>query len=643
METKGNLMTEVLPDLLAGPVVRRLLPQQMVLWFVCSRPVDAVVELYRPDGLIESHPLNTKNTEKLPIGERAFVYLVNITPETALPLGERFEYDLKLAVDGGEMALAQLQSSLLYPGETRPSLVIKTKLDQVLHGSCRKPHYPSDDGLLQADQALQASINDDADRPALLLMSGDQIYADDVAGPMLTAIHQVIRLLGLHGETLSGANVGDSEALYRDTSCYYQRENLLPHNRANETLRDKFFGGARKPIFTADGAHNHLITLGEVMAMYLLVWSPTLWAHVKTNVVDVQEDYQDRYLEEQKQLAHFAEGLPRVQRALAHLPVYMIFDDHDVTDDWNLTRGWEEAAYGHPFSRRIIGNALIGYWVCQGWGNAPENFSDELLSLVRDYFKTPDDQKQNTLIDGFLEFERWHYTLPTSPKLVVLDTRTHRWWSESSLSKPSGLMDWEAMSELQQELIDESAVVIVSPAPIFGVKLIETIQRAFTYFGHALTVDAENWMAHPGSANTLLNIIRHPKTPQNFVILSGDVHYSFVYDVVIRHRKNSPNIWQITCSGMKNEFPTQLLPWLDRINRMMYGSRSPLNWFTKRRHMRIKARRPTAEPNHLHNGSGLGLVRLGAEGQPLSIEVLGANGSRTAFPDPKGEQPLVSD
>lgn len=37
--------------------------------------------------------------------------------------------------------------------------------------------------------------------------------------------------------------------------------------------------------------------------------------------------------------------------------------------------------------------------------------------------------------------------------MVVLDTRTSRRWSESSLSKPSGLMDWEDLSEMQQELI----------------------------------------------------------------------------------------------------------------------------------------------------------------------------------------------
>lgn len=58
-------------------------------------------------------------------------------------------------------------------------------------------------------------------------------------------------------------------------------------------------------------------------------------------------------------------------------------------------------------------------------------------------------------------------------------------------------MDWEMLSDLQQELIEESAVLLVSAAPIFGVKLIEVTQRVFTWLGHSLTVDAENWMAYP--------------------------------------------------------------------------------------------------------------------------------------------------
>jgi len=174
------------------------------------------------------------------------------------------------------------------------------------------------------------------------------------------------------------------------------------------------------------------------------------------------------------------------------------------------------------------------------------------------------------LFNKILKWDEWHYSLNTSSKIVVLDKRTQRWRSESSASKPSGLMDWESLSALQQELINEPNVILVSSAPIYGVKLIETIQCIFTFSGKSSAVDAENWIAHSGTANVMLNIFRHHKIPLNFIILSGDVHYSFVYEVTHRFRRNSSKILQVTCSGLKNEFPTNLLHTLERLNKYLY-------------------------------------------------------------------------
>src|SRR5690606_41761200 len=101
---------------------------------------------------------------------------------------------------------------------------------------------------------------------------------------------------------------------------------------------------------------------------------------------------------------------------------------------------------------------------------------------------------------------RCHSRPPTPPPLLALATRTRRWRAERTLRRPSGLMDWEALPELQGELLHHPAVVLVSPAPIFGVKLIEVVQRVFTWLGKPLLVDAENWMAHRGTASVILNI-----------------------------------------------------------------------------------------------------------------------------------------
>ena len=49
------------------------------------------------------------------------------------------------------------------------------------------------------------------------------------------------------------------------------------------------------------------------------------------------------YLRSVETLTTFFDGLPKVRRALANVATYMVFDDHDVTDDWNIGRAWRDA------------------------------------------------------------------------------------------------------------------------------------------------------------------------------------------------------------------------------------------------------------------------------------------------------------
>ncbi|UZE10953.1 alkaline phosphatase D family protein [Pseudomonas sp. B21-053] len=611
-----------LPPVLVGPLLRRLEPARLVMWLVGSRALSLTIRLQG----IGDISLDDGQCTVIPVGTHAFIHLIDVPLDTALPWDTLIEYDL-LIDDAG---IADWAPHLLYGEAQTPNFVLRSKIDQVLHGSCRKPHHPAADGLLCVDRLL-AGEHEAVERPALLMMSGDQVYADDVAGPMLRAIHALIQRLGLFEEHLEGAVVSDSAKLYEHPASYYHRADLLPALESNETLRERFFGGARKPIFTSSSADNHLVTFAEVMAMYLLVWSPTAWTLIDPKPPTLTPERRERYALEQTRIDAFKAGLGGVGRAMAHLPCLMIFDDHDITDDWNLSAQWEETAYGHPFSKRIIGNALLAYLLCQGWGNNPDAFGGVLektrtLSTTERYL---DSTLQDDLINDLLSFQNWHYVLPTTPALVVLDTRTRRWRSEMNLKQPSGLLDWEALSELQQELLDHPSAIIVSPAPIFGVKLIETVQRVFSWCGFPLLVDAENWMAHRGAAQVILNIFRHSRTPGNYVVLSGDVHYSFVYEVLIRHRKAGPRIWQITSSGIKNEFPRALLEWFDRLNRWLYSPRSPLNWLTKRRRMRIVPHIPEhAEAGErLWNSAGIGQVLFNDKGQPREIYQHNADGS----------------
>ena len=621
-----------MPQVIAGPIVRKVTSTECHIWVVTSNADSPTLNLSANEVVVSGNC----QRETIRVGKYAFIHLLSFTSSEPFEDTARIGYSLSFSDDAQQASWENEQRGLLYDGQSSLCFHYTETPETILHGSCRKPHFHSDDALAQVDVLHKNAFKKQNDFPDLLLMTGDQIYADDVAGPMLKAIHSVIDRLGLYHEALEGAVVTNTNELATHEHGYYEREQLLPQIATNTVLSSIFFGAKKKPVFTSVNAQNHLIGSAEIIAMYLLVWSDTLWADINIDKDGIPPKYHAIFDKEHEALNGFVKQLPQVRRALAHIPTYMIFDDHDVTDDWNLTRGWEQEVYGNPLSKRMIGNALIGYLLCQGWGNAPKKVAP-LIAKVQESMGESGLNSHDEIIDELLDFDQWHYRLDTTPPIEVLDTRTQRWRSESNMNKPSGLMDWEALCDFQHSIIGKESVIVVSAAPIYGVKVIEAIQKVFTFFGKALTVDAENWMAHKGTANVILNIFRHYKTPPDFIILSGDVHYSFVYDVRLRFRRNSPHITQFTCSGLKNAFPDGLIKWLDRLNRVLYRSKSPLNLFTRRRNMSVKAREPSLGYGELFNGCAIGVLKISQKTTDVQCKALLSNGKEVEFPASKDD------
>ena len=621
-----------MPQVIAGPIVRKVTSTECHIWVVTSNADSPALNLSANEVVVSGNC----QRETIRVGKYAFIHLLSFTSSEPFEDTARIGYSLSFSDDAQQASWENEQRGLLYDGQSSLCFHYTETPETILHGSCRKPHFHSDDALAQVDVLHKNAFKKQNDFPDLLLMTGDQIYADDVAGPMLKAIHSVIDRLGLYHEALEGAVVTNTNELATHEHGYYEREQLLPQIATNTVLSSIFFGAKKKPVFTSVNAQNHLIGSAEIIAMYLLVWSDTLWADINIDKDGIPQKYHAIFDKEHEALNGFVKQLPQVRRALAHIPTYMIFDDHDVTDDWNLTRGWEQEVYGNPLSKRMIGNALIGYLLCQGWGNAPKKVAP-LIAKVQKSMGESGLNSHDEIIDDLLDFDQWHYRLDTTPPIEVLDTRTQRWRSESNMNKPSGLMDWEALCDFQHSIIGKESVIVVSAAPIYGVKVIEAIQKVFTFFGKALTVDAENWMAHKGTANVILNIFRHYKTPPDFIILSGDVHYSFVYDVRLRFRRNSPHITQFTCSGLKNAFPDGLIKWLDRLNRVLYRSKSPLNLFTRRRNMSVKAREPSLGYGELFNGCAIGVLKISQKNTDVQCKALLSNGKEVEFPASKDD------
>ena len=62
-----------------------------------------------------------------------------------------------------------------------------------------------------------------------------------------------------------------------------------------------------------------------------------------------------------------------VRTLLANVPTFMMFDDHEVTDDWNVDATWVRMLHSsRDFYRmwpKTITDALCAYFMYQGWGN----------------------------------------------------------------------------------------------------------------------------------------------------------------------------------------------------------------------------------------------------------------------------------
>jgi hypothetical protein len=87
-----------LPPVLAGPIPRRVAPDQLVLWLVLSGPFALRLKVYRPGDetpLLE-HAVAAASPDRLRIGEQAFVQLIDLRPEAPLPTDVLLAYDLQI-------------------------------------------------------------------------------------------------------------------------------------------------------------------------------------------------------------------------------------------------------------------------------------------------------------------------------------------------------------------------------------------------------------------------------------------------------------------------------------------------------------------------------------------------------------------
>ena len=126
-----------LPQLLCGPLVRHVESDHFYLWLVTKSDHVPQVECS-----IDETPVDIKQTDRvIAIGKHAYVMLIRVEPAQPLAHNQRIGYDLVWPTENER--LSEQHDFLLYSGQTCPQFVYKETIDQLLHGSCRRPHHPA--------------------------------------------------------------------------------------------------------------------------------------------------------------------------------------------------------------------------------------------------------------------------------------------------------------------------------------------------------------------------------------------------------------------------------------------------------------------------------------------------------------------
>ncbi len=559
--------TNTLPLILAGPILRRVTPTSINVWFACSQPTTLTLRIYDENGeqIGCSIPTDTQtqqcDTAAQPrqttasLGLNLHLTVLEATPDrgnSTFPEETLLSYAV---FDAQEQLLPEITDVCL-AGNTRPNFYIASQLRLIAYGSCRKPHGPSFDDqevpqhqdslALLADQ-LADNVQQLTQRPSHLFLIGDQIYADEVPTPLMEFLQKLaVQLVGT--------------------------DIPLPCGELPSTLNEDTRNAVKRACGLTSNAKGvqHLISFGEFAAMYLFV----LGNRIQFNPPDDSAQDNAEQRRAKQSLRDFVASQAQVRKTLANVPTYMMFDDHDVTDDWNLNRSWYNQVHSSKSGSRVVANALAAFWGFQAWGNEPQRFSQEFIDILQDHLLLPTNQEAAKRYEFTLrKYRQWSVVLPTTPPIFMLDCRTQR--DFGSFNSPPQLLDHYALADLYEAWFNLSAQnkhpstvpVFMTGTPVFGFSVIEGAQQAAYRLGFLLGIssgklspsrlDIESWIANSQGFAAFLNTILYRMEYTKATFIAGDVHYSFANHATYVNQEapdqtRTLQCLQLTSSALRN-------------------------------------------------------------------------------------------
>ncbi len=263
---------------------------------------------------------------------------------------------------------------------------------------------------------------------------------------------------------------------------------------------------------------------------------------------------------------------PLIRWLFSTVPSAMVIDDHDMHDDWNISRSWvEDARRLDWWEDRVLGG-LASYWVYQHLGNlSPRSLAEnELYRRVREADDGWEDLRQFAAHDDRRhEGVRWSYCRELGrTKLIVVDDRTGRVLGEDE-RKIVDDEEWEWIVGEMQDDVDHLVLGVSDPALLApGLHHLEAWNEAVcagAWGGLAAkagermrrAADFDHWGAFGESFNRLAELLREvgsrEKAPASITLLSGDVHHAYLAEVgFARGSGVRSTVTQAVCSPFRN-------------------------------------------------------------------------------------------
>ncbi|GHF71011.1 alkaline phosphatase D family protein [Streptomyces griseosporeus] len=273
---------------------------------------------------------------------------------------------------------------------------------------------------------------------------------------------------------------------------------------------------------------------------------------------------------------------PEVRWLLSTVPSCMIFDDHDVVDDWNTSAAWLADMRATDWWQERIVSGLMSYWVHQHLGNLSpaELDADPLYAAVRD---TPDAtdllRAFATRADADPTSVRWSYRRDFGRvRLLMVDSRAARVLDEQRRA----MLHPEEAAWLRAQALDAPGtcdhLLIGTSLPWLLPHLVHDVEAwnavlcrgrkgtRWARFGERLRrrADLEHWAAFPESFAALAGVIAEagsvPDGPATVCVLSGDVHHAYAAEPSWPADGLAPaaRVLQLTCSPVHNSVPLSI-------------------------------------------------------------------------------------